>query len=145
VSCWCHQLARIRHSLSCCGVTSQHPSLFEATEKWQTWIGHVIFEIFTAVTVTIVAFWNVTPCSLVQNYQSFWQTYGIVVCPVDGCSRFLRNLYILKLVYIICEKVEADWFCDSAQTSPGCCLLSDRHTVARCWCTCNCTVQVFAA
>jgi hypothetical protein len=32
------------------------------------------FEVFTAVSIKMVVFWVVAPCSLVEIYQNFYQT-----------------------------------------------------------------------
>jgi hypothetical protein len=140
LSCWCHQLSQIRHSLSCCGVTSQHPSLFEATEKCQK---HELVTLYSRFLrqwqwrLLLSGMWlRVFWCRGTNVSDKLTVSY---VCPDDGCSRFIRNVYILKYVYILYGKVQADWFRDAAQTSPGCLMKSKRHNVARYWGTCNCT------
>jgi hypothetical protein len=40
-------------------------------------MGHQIFEVLTAVKISIVVFWVVTPCSLVGGYQLLGGTYRL--------------------------------------------------------------------
>jgi hypothetical protein len=46
------------------------------------------FEVLTAVKISIMVFWVVTPCGLAGTYHRFGGTY----CPEDGCSMFVQSL-----------------------------------------------------
>jgi hypothetical protein len=41
----------------------------------KTYIFHVRFEVLTAVKMSMLVFWVVTPCGLVRRYQRFGETY----------------------------------------------------------------------
>jgi hypothetical protein len=60
----------------------------------------MIFEVLTAVKVSTLVFWVVTPCGLVDRYQHFIGTY---FSPEDGGSMLLRNVGIYLQIYKVLQ------------------------------------------